>query len=104
MKSANPQQTQLIKRAAQAERPHLAPGRTVHWMGSVNYDNFYEVTDRIRALQDEQPSEAINLVVTSPGGATGIAMSFHDSMKTIYKPKLYTVGSGDVDSSGIIIL
>jgi ATP-dependent Clp protease, protease subunit len=30
-------------------------------------------------------------------------MSFYDSMRSVYKPHLNTIGSGDVDSSGVIV-
>jgi ATP-dependent protease ClpP protease subunit len=51
----------------------------------------------------ENPMETINLVVTSHGGPTGIGMSFYDTMRSVYRPNLCTIGSGDVDSSGIIV-
>jgi ATP-dependent protease ClpP protease subunit len=41
--------------------------------------------------------------VTSPGGATGTAMSFYDTVRHVLRPNLISIGSGDVDSSGIII-
>ena len=47
--------------------------------------------------------KAIYIIVTSPGGASGVAMSFFDSMRHIYKPNLETIGSGDVDSAGIVV-
>src|SRR6201999_4389177 len=43
------------------------------------------------------------LFITSPGGPTGTAMSFYDTIRHVLKPNLVTIGSGDVDSSGIII-
>ncbi len=54
-------------------------------------------------LQSKYPREEIALFVTSTGGPTGTAMSFYDMLRHILKPKLVTIGSGDVDSSGIII-
>ena len=45
----------------------------------------------------------IALFVSSPGGTTGIAMSFYDTVRYVLKPQLVTIGSGDVDSSGVII-
>ncbi|HVS79732.1 MAG TPA: ATP-dependent Clp protease proteolytic subunit [Candidatus Paceibacterota bacterium] len=78
------------------------PLRTIHWMGGVSSGNYLDVLDEMRALLKE-PLRAINLVVTSAGGPTGIAMSFYDSMRKIYRPHLRTIGSGDVDSSGIIV-
>ncbi len=55
------------------------------------------------ALIEVSPEEEIGLFVTSPGGSTGIAMSFYDSVRHIVRPRLVTIGSGDVDSSGVII-
>ena len=77
--------------------------RIVQWIGSVNYGNFCEVTEKIASFQKENKKQPINLVVSSPGGQTGIAMSFYDLMNTIYQPNLQTIGSGDVDSSAIVI-
>ncbi len=82
--------------------PYL-PKRTVQWIGGVSGGMLADITDRIQALLIEEPSEPINLIVTSHGGGTGIGMSFYDTMKSVYKPNLNTIGSGDVDSSGIII-
>lgn len=42
-------------------------------------------------------------MVNSFGGATGIGMAFYDAVNFWLKPKLVTIGSGDVDSSGITI-
>jgi ATP-dependent Clp protease, protease subunit len=82
--------------------PHL-PHRTIQWIGGVSGAILADITEQIQALILDNPSEAINLVVTSHGGPTGIGMSFYDSMRSVYKPTLNTIGSGDVDSSGIIV-
>ncbi len=81
----------------------INPDRAIHWLGSVNYDAVQNITADIKQLSKENPREYIDLVISSPGGASGIAMSFYDTMKLLYKPRLRTIGSGDVDSSGIII-
>src|SRR3989338_11479148 len=44
-----------------------------------------------------------SLVVNSYGGPTGVGMSFYDAVESWLRPNLTTVGSGDVDSSGIIV-
>jgi ATP-dependent protease ClpP protease subunit len=77
--------------------------RMVQWVGGVNGGILFEITEKIQSLLIESPSEPIHLLVTSHGGPTGIGMSFYDTMRTVYHPTLYTIGSGDVDSSGIII-
>ncbi len=79
------------------------PHRTVEWLGSVNHDNLDRVIADVKHLMITSPHEDIHLLVTSGGGATGIGMSFYDTMTSWLKPKLTTIGSGDVDSSGIIV-
>jgi ATP-dependent protease ClpP protease subunit len=93
--------TELFTSTVSPQPPSLH--RTLHWIGGVNGGILYEIIEKIQSLMIENASEPIHLIVTSHGGPTGIGMSFYDSMRTIYKPKLTTVGSGDVDSSGIII-
>jgi ATP-dependent protease ClpP protease subunit len=77
--------------------------RTVEWLGGVTQETSFKVITKIKNLITEDPKGIITLTVTSPGGASGVAMSFYDLVTKIYKPKLHTIGSGDVDSSGIII-
>lgn len=77
--------------------------RMVEWFGGVSYENLERVTQEIKRLMVHDPAEEIQLLVNSFGGATGIGMSFYDTMTTLIKPNLVTVGSGDVDSSGIIV-
>lgn len=90
-------------RGETAVRHAFAPERTIHWMGAVNQGNFLDVMDDIRELIASGHGKPINLVVTSAGGPTGVAMSFYDSINKIYRPVLQTVGSGDVDSAGVIV-
>lgn len=77
--------------------------RTVHWMGSVNHDSYNRITNSIKEFILTDKNRVINLIITSPGGPTGVAMSFFDLMKNVYRPNLQTIGSGDVDSAGIIL-
>lgn len=77
--------------------------RTVEWLGGVNYDNLEKVLGKMKALVADDDGEEIQLLVNSYGGPTGIGMSFYDAVKSWLKPNLTTIGSGDVDSSGIII-
>lgn len=79
------------------------PSRTLEWLGGVNHDNLENVLGKIKNMLVEDKSDEIQLFVNSFGGATGIGMAFYDSVKSVLKPKLTTIGSGDVDSSGIII-
>jgi ATP-dependent Clp protease, protease subunit len=82
--------------------PYL-PARTLQWIGGVSGGILADMVERIQNLVIDNPAEPINLIVTSHGGPTGIGMSFYDSMRSVYKPILNTIGSGDVDSSGIIV-
>lgn len=86
-----------------ARAPRFALERTLHWMGGVTNESYSRITGTIKELLRENQNEPITLMVTSPGGPTGVAMSFYDLMKNVYRPKLQTVGSGDVDSAGIIL-
>lgn len=61
------------------------------------------VLSLIEKHMDADPKKPINLFVTSTGGPTGSAMSFYDTVRHIIHPNLVTIGSGDVDSSGILI-
>lgn len=81
---------------------YFAPERTMHWMGGVSQANFLDNVDELKSLM-MRGDDPINLVVTSAGGPTGIAMSFYDSVRKVYRTKLRTIGAGDVDSSGIIV-
>ncbi len=82
-------------------RPNVA--RTLEWLGGVSYCNLEKTFSGIKTLMQRNTEEEINLLVSSFGGPTGIAMSFHDTVKTLLRPRLTTIGTGDVDSSGIII-
>src|SRR3989344_4582053 len=79
------------------------PERTLEWLGGVNYENLEETLGGIKKLLASDPNEEIHLMVNSYGGATGIGMSFYDAVKSWLRPNLITIGSGDVDSSGIIV-
>jgi len=80
-----------------------SPARSVQYFGVVNYATTERVIEEISRLLITDPYEDIYLSVTSAGGPTGTAMSFYDHMRSVLKAPLVTIGSGDVDSSGIII-
>ena len=48
-------------------------------------------------------TEEITLVVNSHGGPTGYSMTFFDVVRKVLLAPLVTIGTGDVDSSGVII-
>jgi ATP-dependent Clp protease protease subunit len=85
------------------ERPAVSPERTIEWFGGVNHENLRATIGSVKDLLAQDAQSEISLIVNSPGGATGIAMSFYDTIRSVLKPALTTIGSGDVDSSGIII-
>jgi ATP-dependent protease ClpP protease subunit len=93
----------IYETETQVSTPVFNSTRTLQWIGGVSGGVLADITDRIQTLLLENPLEPINLVVTSHGGPTGIGMSFYDTMRSVYKPNLRTIGSGDVDSSGIIV-
>jgi ATP-dependent protease ClpP protease subunit len=80
------------------------PARTVEWLGAVNYNNLEQVLARVKEMMINDGSAPIHLLVNSFGGTTGVGMSFYDAMRSWLRPELVTIGSGDVDSSGIIVL
>ncbi len=80
------------------------PERTVEWLGSINYSNLENTLGRIKGLFSIDAEAPITLLVNSFGGTTGIGMSFYDAMRTWLPANLTTIGSGDVDSSGIVVL
>lgn len=79
------------------------PTRTLTWLGGVTHDNLEKTLSKIKNLLIDNAQEEISLVINSYGGATGIGMSFYDTVRSVLRPALVTIGSGDVDSSGIII-
>lgn len=79
------------------------PERMVEYIGPVSYAANERVLEGIKHMIAHSPHEQIVLSVTSAGGPSGTAMSFYDTVRSILKPKLTTIGSGDVDSSAILI-
>ncbi len=77
--------------------------RTLRYIGGVSRATTERVLKDMGRLIDESPEETIMLVVTSNGGPTGSAMNFFDTVRYVLAPRLIAIGSGDVDSSGVII-
>jgi ATP-dependent Clp protease protease subunit len=77
--------------------------RTLRYVGSVSRALNERTLSNIEKLLNQSISEEVALFLTSPGGPSGLAMSFYDTVRHILKPALVTIGSGEVDSSGIII-
>lgn len=77
--------------------------RTVEWLGGVNFENLDKIISKIKLLLVRDQEKEVLLVVNSYGGPTGVGMSFYDAVKTWLRPRLTTIGSGYVDSSGVIV-
>ncbi len=77
--------------------------QTLSWLGGVNYENLEKTLSGMRSLLEDDPDQEITLLVNSYGGPTGIGLNFYDMIRSVLKPSLTTIGSGDVDSSGIIV-
>ncbi len=90
-------------RSRKRSAPVFDPARTIEYFGVVNYATTERVIEEMRELVREDAEAPITLAVTSAGGPTGTAMSFYDHVRLVLKPRLATIGAGDVDSSGIII-
>ncbi len=85
------------------QRSLIEQPAVIAYFGSVNYLTNERVLGCIKDHVIHSPQAELTLLVTSPGGSSGIAMSFYDTVRSILKPDLKTIGMGDVDSSGIII-
>lgn len=77
--------------------------RTLRYIGGVTRVQNERILARIEKFLNQDEAGEIGLFITSPGGATGSAMSFYDTVCHVLKPNLITIGSGEVDSSGFII-
>jgi ATP-dependent protease ClpP protease subunit len=90
---------ELALHASTQRHPHTV----LEYFGVVNYATNARVIAEIKEHLAQDPETELTLLVTSPGGPSGTAMSFYDTMRSILKPRLTTIAMGDVDSSGIII-
>jgi ATP-dependent protease ClpP protease subunit len=84
-------------------RPLFPLERMAEYFGIVNYATNERVLCDLKQLIKKFPSDSLYLTVTSAGGPSGTAMSFYDTVRSVLRPNLVTIGSGDVDSSGLII-
>lgn len=83
--------------------PQVVPARTLRYIGGVTRATNERVLAKMQNLVETAPEEEVFLFVSSTGGPTGTAMAFYDTVRHVLKPSLTTLGSGDVDSSGILI-
>lgn len=77
--------------------------RMVYWLGGVNQDNYEKVMTKMIELCEKNAEEWITLLITSSGGSRAVSAAFYDFIKHILKPRLRTVGLGEVDSCGLVI-
>lgn len=96
----------MLPEIAAEAAAHLLPppARTLRYVGSVTRQASERALKEIEKLIAKDPLAEVGLFISSPGGTTGAAMSFFDTVRQVLKPALVTIGSGDVDSSGVIIL
>lgn len=83
-------------------RPLFPIDRMVEYFGCVNYATNERVINQIKKLC-QASAERVYMVVTSAGGPSGSAMSFFDTLTGLLRANLTTIGSGDVDSSGMVV-
>jgi ATP-dependent protease ClpP protease subunit len=83
--------------------PNIISARTVRYIGPITRATNERLLKQIEKLVNDAPDEEIFLFITSTGGPTGTAISFFDTIRHVLKPRLTTIGSGDVDSSAVII-
>lgn len=83
--------------------PQPVPARTLRYIGGVTRLSNERLLAKMEKLVEAAPAEEVFLFVSSTGGPTGTAMAFYDTVQHVLAPSLTTLGSGDVDSSGIII-
>ncbi|MDO8495416.1 MAG: ATP-dependent Clp protease proteolytic subunit [bacterium] len=95
--------TQSKKYSRNSSFPKTNLERTVEWTGSIDQEMSNKISSKIKTLIRKDPHQNINLIITSPGGPTGVGMSFYDLMTKVIRPNLCTIGSGDVDSAAIIV-
>jgi ATP-dependent protease ClpP protease subunit len=84
-------------------RPLFPIERTVEYLGVVNYATSERVLHNIKSLIKKSPTDQLYLIITSAGGPSGTAMSFYDTVRYVLRPNLTTIGSGDVDSSAMLL-
>lgn len=78
--------------------------RLISWIGAVNGENLDKTLASIKALMKEDQNGEIQLMINSHGGATGLGMAFYDTVRSILRANLTTIGTGDVNSSGVTVL
>jgi ATP-dependent protease ClpP protease subunit len=81
--------------------PVFDPAELIEYLGTVNYATSERALSAIKSKM--AAGRTPTMLVTSAGGPSGTAMSFYDTVRYVLKAPLVTIGSGDVDSSGIII-
>lgn len=76
--------------------------RVVPWLGPVNTENMGKVMTDLIKLHKEDQEALITLVIMTSGGSSPVGFGFYDLIREMKIP-LNTVGTGFVDSMGVII-
>ena len=102
-KKSLPLSQQDLWSSAATEALRFDTTRTFEWFGPVTHENLRNAIGKLKELLAADAQAPVTMMLNSPGGATGIGMSFYDVAKSVLRPNLTTIGMGDVDSSGIIV-
>jgi ATP-dependent protease ClpP protease subunit len=95
-------ETSLLVRLPSAS-VNIGPRQVFKYWGGVTRATNEKLFGQFQKRLEQAPEEELCLLVTCAGGPSGAAMSFYDAVRRVLKPRLTTVGLGDVDSSGVII-
>jgi ATP-dependent Clp protease protease subunit len=83
---------------------NIDSSRLVTWTGKVDEANLAKTTDMILRLAAKAPKKEIFLWVCCSGGNAGLGFSFYDMMRAVRpRPKLVTIGAGNLSSMGAVI-
>jgi len=86
-----------------AVKPLFPIERMTEYFGVINYATNERVLNTLKHFTKKFPTGSLYLLITSAGGPSGTAMSFYDTVRSMIRPTLTTIGSGDVDSSALIV-
>lgn len=78
--------------------------RTLRFSGEVNPTSIQSILKEILRLYEADPHEAIVLFLTTPGGSSAQAFSFHDTIRLYRNLRLIIIASGHCNSAGITML
>ncbi len=104
---AAPEQSATLKTAANNNFKNAEIGTNPHWTirlsGSVDQAKAEQVNDRLRALNKEDPTREITMIINSSGGSATNAMAIYDTMQSISND-VRTVCEGNAMSMAAMLL